>query len=1305
MDFFKIKTRPPKKGGELVIYPDFLVARSKDLMIRGKNFYAVWDADRGLWSTDEYDVRRLVDEDLLEYKKKYVGEGNHSDVKVNYMKDFSTNSWSQFKTFLSHMSDNAHELDSTLTFADQEITKDDYVSKRLPYPLKQGLTDAWELLISTLYNPEERAKIEWAIGAVISGESKNIQKFLVLYGEAGGGKSTILNIIQKLFEGYYTTFESKALGSNGNSFATEAFRGNPLVAIEHDGDLSRIEDNTKLNSLVAHEEMLMNEKYKPTHSSKSNSFIFIGTNKPVKITDGKSGIIRRLIDVRTSGRKLPVREYLNLMSQIDFELGGIAHHCLEVYRKMGRNYYSGYRPVDMMLETDVFYNFMEANYYIFKQEDGVTLARAWEIYKTYCDEALIEHRLPRHKFREELKIYFKEFKEKVRFEGQEQRSVFLGFKEEKFISNQEQPVEEDKPISLILDSTKSLLDTLCSEYQAQYADNVTQFPKQKWKFVETHLSDINTSLLHYVILPENHIVIDFDLADENGEKSQILNLEAASMWPPTYAEYSKSQKGIHLHYFYDGDVSKLASHYSDGIEIKRTTYGDLGPSSLRRKFSFGNNIPIARINSGLPLKGEKVINIQNIASEKALVDLIQRNLNKEIHPGTKPSIDFIHKILEDAYKDGLKYDVTPLRPKILNFASRSSHQSQYCVGLVSKMKFKSEEKEAEPTVNDNNTDDLVFYDLEVFPNLLLICWKYRGKDKPCVRMINPSPQEIEGLFKMKLVGFNCRRYDNHILYGRYLGYDNLQLFELSGRIVNGSQNAYFREAFDISYADIYDFSSKKQSLKAFQVELGIEHKELGLAWDQPVPEELWHVVADYCDNDVTSEEEVFDDRKQDFVARQILAELSGLSINDSTQSHTARILFGNDPRPFDKFVYTDLSETFPGYTFDNGVSSYKGEDPKEGGYVYAQPGMYENVALLDVASMHPTSILQMNMFGPYTKRYKELLDARLAIKHRDYATARTLLGGMLAKYLDDPKEADDLAYALKIHALNIVYGLTAASFQNKFRDPRNIDNIVAKRGALFMIDLKHAVEEQGFVVAHIKTDSIKIPNATQEIIEFVHEFGRKYGYTFEHEATYDKMCLVNNAVYIARYGDGKKKGTWSAVGAEFAHPYVYKKLFSNEDIEFRDLCETKAVTSNSAIYLDFNEELEDVSIHEKELHERTREIRESETGEKRKTNPKLKSLTNENLIQIIEKGHNYHFVGKVGSFVPMLPGSNGGILVRLKDGKYYAVTGTKGYRWMEASLVKELGLEDKIDYSYFQSLLDDAKLHISEFGDFDTFTQ
>jgi hypothetical protein len=120
--------------------------------------------------------------------------------------------------------------------------------------------------------------------------------------------------------------------------------------------------------------------------------------------------------------------------------------------------------------------------------------------------------------------------------------------------------------------------------------------------------------------------------------------------------------------------------------------------------------------------------------------------------------------------------------------------------------------------------------------------------------------------------------------------------------------------------------------------------------------------------------------------------------------------------------------------------------------------------------MHPTSILQLNAFGKYTPRYKELLDARLAIKRGEYETAKTLLGGILTKYLGTPEEAASLAYALKIHALNIVYGLTAAKFDNKFKDPRNKDNFIAKRGALFMIDLKEALQDQGITVMHEKTE-------------------------------------------------------------------------------------------------------------------------------------------------------------------------------------------------------------------------------------------
>lgn len=1242
MDFFQIKERSTKKG-VLEIYPDFRVCRSKDLMIRGRSFYAIWDEESQMWSTDEYDVQRLVDKELLEYKKK-VETRTTDHIKLKLMSDFSSGVWKDFRNYVQNLSDNAHQLDENLTFSNTKVKKTDYVSKRLPYPLEEGSIDAYDELIGTLYDPEERAKLEWAIGAIVAGEAKNIQKFIVIYGEAGAGKSTILNIIQKLFQGYYTTFEAKALTSSSNAFSTEVFKGNPLVAIQHDGDLSKIEDNTKLNSIVSHEEMTMNEKYKPSYTSRINSFLFMATNRPVKITDAKSGIIRRLIDVKPSGRRIPAKHYHTLMQQIDFELGAIASHCLSVYRKMGKNYYNSYRPLEMMFTTDVFFNFVEAHYHIFKEQDGVSLSQAYQMYKTYCEDSLVEHKLPRYKFREELKNYFKTFDLVTRINNRQVRSYYSGFLSDKFTTISEEP--EEVPNSLVLDSDESLLDDILSECPAQYA-TTSGVPLMKWDNVKTTLKDIDTKKLHYVKVPLNHIVIDFDLKDDNGEKSLDKNIEAASKWPPTYAEFSKSGKGIHLHYIYDGDPEKLSRIYDEDIEVKVF----VGNSSLRRQLTKCNNIPIATINSGLPLKGEKMINFDAVKSERSLRNLINRNLNKEIHPATKPSIDFIHKILEDAYNSGLKYDVTDMRPKILAFANNSTNQAEYCVKLVAQMKFKSDNNSIGGS--DYENDEIAFFDVEVFPNLFVVVWKFEGKDKEPVIMINPTPSEIEEILKLKLVGFNCRRYDNHILYARYIGYDNKQLFELSQKIINNSRNAFFGEAYNISYTDIYDFSSKKQSLKKFQIELGIHHKELGIKWDEPVPEEMWPLVVEYCVNDVMATEAVFNARKQDFIARQILADLSGLSVNDTTQNHTAKIIFGNDPKPQSKFIYTDLSEMFPGYKFENGKSEYRGEDPKEGGYVYAEPGMYTNVALLDVASMHPNSLINMNMFGPYTKNYKELMDARLAIKHKEFDRAKNMLGGILGKYLKNEEDADALSYALKI-VINIVYGLTSAKFDNKFRDPRNIDNIVAKRGALFMIDLKHEVQKRGWTVAHIKTDSIKIPEANKDIIDFVIEFGKKYGYDFEHEVTYEKICLVNDAVYIAKDTNGK----WHAIGAQFSHPYVFKTLFSGEPIEFNDLCETKAVTT--ALYLDMNEDLPD--------------------GE-----------------------HDYHFVGKAGLFCPIKPGAGGGLLMREKEGKYYAATGTKGYRWLEAEMVKELNKEDDIDLTYHRTLVDKAIATISKYGDFECF--
>ena len=897
LDFLMISTRSTKRG-VIEIYPKFIIKKSSDLMIRGGDFYAIWIEERGLWSTDEQDALILIDKYLDEYAEENKGKFE-AQVRVMHMWDAESgmiDTWHKYCQ--KQMRDSFHQLDDTLIFANTKVSKKDYSSKRLPYPLEKGDISAWDKLISTLYSPEERHKIEWSIGAIVTGDSKNIQKFMVFYGSAGTGKSTILNIIQKLFEGYYSVFDARALGSSSNSFALESFKSNPLVAIQHDGDLSRIEDNTRLNSLVSHELMTVNEKFKAAYSNRFNAFLYMGTNKPVKITDAKSGLIRRLIDVTPTGEKLSRAEYHDVTKRVNFELGAIAKHCEEVYRE-DPGAYDDYVPVSMLGASNDFYNFVLDSYFTFKEQVDVPLKSAWELYKTYCDEANVPYPFSKRIFKEELKNYFTDYKDRYTVNDVRMRSVYIGFRADKF-EDEEKKEEVEKPkIKLIeFNSTESIFDKECGEYPAQYATSKGT-PTKKWDNVTTTLNDINTSELHYVKVPENHIVIDFDIPDDNGEKSLEKNVEEASKWPPTYAEFSKSGKGVHLHYIYTGDPKKLSAIYSDHIEVK--VYS--GKSSLRRKLTKCNNLPIAKISSGLPLKGEdKVVNFEAIKTEKGIRTLIKKNLKKEIHPGTKPSIDFIHKILDDAYKSDLKYDVSDMKPAVLSFAASSTHQADYCIKLVNKMQFKSEEPSL--PVGSRPEDKIVFYDVEIFPNLFLVNWKYEGEKSPVVRMINPKPAEIEELLKYKLVGFNCRRYDNHMLYARLMGYNNIQLFNLSQKIITEGKG-FFGEAYNISYTDVYDFAAKKQSLKKWEIELGIHHQELGLPWDQPVPEERWVEVAEYCDNDVIATEAVFNELKGDFMAREILADLAGMTVNDTTNTLTTRIIFGKERHP--NLVYTDLA--------------------------------------------------------------------------------------------------------------------------------------------------------------------------------------------------------------------------------------------------------------------------------------------------------------------------------------------------------------------------------------------------------------
>lgn len=1487
VDFFMITTRSTKNGG-IEVLPKFNTMKSKDLMTRGGDFLAVWLEEEHRWSTDEDDVKKLIDNTIRNYISEHKEEFGISHIKPMYMWDSDSGSIDRWHKFVQKQCrDNFHPLDENIIFSNQEIKREDYATKRLPYPIEKGDISAWDKLVGTLYSEEERHKIEWAIGAVVNGASKSIQKFLVFYGEAGTGKSTILNIIQKLFIGYWVPFDAKALGSSSAQFALEAFKTNPLVAIQHDGNLSKIEDNTRLNSLVSHETMQVNAKYEKLYSSAFKTFLFMGTNQPVKITDSRSGLLRRLIDVSPTGNKIPVREYNRLVKEVDFELGAIAEHCLNVFEN-DPDFYDDYVPVNMMGATNDFYNFVVDNFYDFRDMDGITLKAAWERYKTFCDETNEQYPIKYRIFREEFKTYWRNFDERAEIEDGRVRCYYSGFRVEKFDTHRgRKPVvkEEEKSWIIFNKQPYSILDVRLENCPAQYA-NDHEKPMVKWAGCKTTLKDIDTSKLHYVKPPLNYIVIDFDIPDENGNKSLAKNLEAASKWPATYAELSKSKAGIHLHYIYNGDVDLLAPEVEPHVEIKVFK----GNASLRRMLSMCTAIEIATISSGLPIRKEKKSSSdQNVVKdEKTLRMMVQKNLDKEFHGDTSSSINFIQKLLDDAYESGIHYDLTTvkkgeemsMKDRIIIFAKGSHNQKDRCVKVANAMKFRGKEEELATNkealdfekdlikqiekelgeylpFNENSATDtiktinyildkaydsgyaydvssmknslialaqgsaskdvailfkmiqnmhfmgkpneaekklmqglsdeyddvgrsrkkstdgeIIFFDVEVFPNLFVLCWKLRGKKHKVVEMINPKAEEIEDLLKYKLIGFNNRRYDNHILYAKIMGYTNEQLYKLSQKIIKGEKGCFFSEAYNMSYTDIYDFANgdNKTSLKKLEIKMGILHDELGIPWDQPVPEwvfmgddghyisaeikdldeksftnwsknedgkvpiNLWKRVAEYCCHDVEATEAAFDYLEADWTSRQILADLTGMSVNDTSNTLTTRLIFGNERNTQTELNWRDMGDMtdavdfdcpeiydsewtvfdscgrpiFPGYKFEMGHSSYRGEDPSEGGYVYAEPGMWGNVALLDIASMHPSSVVDEDLFGKYTENFKELLDARLAIKHEDWNEAEKMFNGKLTPYIQKVKDGEitskQLANALKI-PINSVYGLTSASFSNPFKDDRNKDNIVAKRGALFMINLKNEVQRKGFKVVHIKTDSIKIADATQEIIDFVMEYGRMYGYNFEHEATYERMCLVNDAVYIAKYADGPHKyelptgevveTPWTATGKEFQVSYIFKKLFSGDPITFQDYCVTQSCTT--ALYLDMNEGYPDVTQEEKEWKKLATKYKKGEISDTTwdKEAPILK--------EAIDKGHNYIFIGKVGQFVPVKEGCGGGVLMREKDGKYYNAAGCSGYRWKSAEIVKSLKEEDSIDISYWDNEAHSAMGDIMSFGDFTWF--
>ena len=1234
MDFYTIRTETnnsKNKAYDFKVYCSLKLLGSKDVIVKRGKLYSFWYNNQ--WHNNEYLLYKIIDKDILEKVNEIKDNYKDSIVIGEYLNDSRSNMLSKTRNYIKDMEHSNLELDTKIIFSDHEITRDDYASFKLPYSPKEGSTTNFDKMFTKLYSPEELEKILWVIGAIATGGIRQIQKMLYLFGEKRTGKGTVISLIEKMFSGYTSNIDLSSIIS-GYSHATAQLVNKPIL-IDADSKVSKGKDVTQLMKIVSHEEITVNPKGKEHYGFLFEGIIITASNDVIKMDNIDSGMVSRPLVVHPTGYRHPTDKYNQYKEGMKFEYSAIVYRAIEVFNKLGIGYYDNDFNIEMLSDTDIIHSFVEENFMILK--DGTTLRQVGELYKLYLEDFGMSTNGFKRDIKAGLMRYYRNFYPEKMIEGKKYKNVFDEFILEKVskrltdtITNN---IKDEIPKYEDFSSSLDLLSLLYKDQFAQYATS-DGLPSKKWDKTTTILSDLDTTRLHYVKMPENHIVIDFDIKDSNGNKSLIENIKASSYFPKTYGELSKSGNGIHLHYIYIGDINELSYIYDNDIEIKIFK----GNSSLRRKFTYSNGYgEISSIKEGLPLKEKRDIlykfDKDFILDEKKLRLMIMKNLRKEYHSNTGPSMDYIKYLVDEANKSGVEYDITDFKQKIINFAMSSTNQAKRCLEIANSLNYstKINDIKIEEDIQIKQKEELYFFDIEVFKNLNIICYKKYGEDK-VYNVINPDSKWVEDFVKNPIVGFNNYRYDNHILYGILLGESPEEIYSRSNKIINTNDGqGLSTKAYNLSYTDVYNFSSDKKSLKKWEIELELNYDELEWDWTEPIPDKLIQRAIEYCENDVIATEKVFDHLISDYNARCILSKLSGLSPNATTQQHTAKIIFGNDKRPQDKFTYADLSIEFPGYSFDGYTSKYKGLNPSEGGYVYSVPGIYENVKVFDITSMHPHSIIFLNYFGPYTQKYKDLVDSRILIKHGKYEEVGKLFDGALKPYLGSKEDASDLSYSLKV-AINIPYGMTSAKFDNVFKHPENIDNIIAKRGALFMIDLQLALEEKGVKVIHIKTDSIKIGDITPEIESFIYEFAKEYGYNFEEEDTYEKFILFNKSVYI-----GKQNAKWEAKGAQFQVPYIYKSLLSKEEIILDDYIISKS--AQDPIYL----------VYE----------------------------------------NNEEFLGKNVKIYPSLSGAD---VFRKKNNKLNHISGTKGYKWKSA---KDIEKED-IDMTYFKDQINDCLKDISD---------
>ena len=138
--------------------------------------------------------------------------------------------------------------------------------------------NAYDILLRTIMDPVDRDYLESYIGCICLGDYGHVPKYIVLYGESGTGKSTILNFLTRI------------IGEGKISYGIEMAKlvHSPIIIIQ-DSDADKIIDET-------------NNDY-----SLNKTKFFIATNKLPKRWEINTRILCM------TGERIPATIFTNLI--------------------------------------------------------------------------------------------------------------------------------------------------------------------------------------------------------------------------------------------------------------------------------------------------------------------------------------------------------------------------------------------------------------------------------------------------------------------------------------------------------------------------------------------------------------------------------------------------------------------------------------------------------------------------------------------------------------------------------------------------------------------------------------------------------------------------------------------------------------------------------------------------------------------------------------------------------------------------------------------------------------------------------